>query len=184
MAGFAKDYLNQFRGTDRPSVLRNRVTTRRWLPPTAGSVKINYDGAMFGESDKAGLGVVIRTCDGQVVAALSEQIVKPPTVEILELHVARRAISFSADLVHSECVYEGDSLSVVNALKDSGINHSHGGHLIKDILFKLFSEYFFRSCRSTRQCSSACFSPTSEISYFFSNLVGVCSNRYHMFCIG
>ena len=56
---------------------------------------------MFGELDKAGLGVVIRTCDGQVVAALSEQIVKPPTVEILELLVARRAISFSADLVHS-----------------------------------------------------------------------------------
>ena len=101
MVGFAKDYLNQFRGTDRPSVLRNRVTTRRWLPPTAGSVKINYDGAIFGESDKAGLGVVIRTCDGQVVAALSEQIVKPPTVEILELLVARRVVSFSADLVHS-----------------------------------------------------------------------------------
>ena len=64
IAGFAKDYLNQFRGTDRPSILRNWVTTRRWLPPTAGSIKINYDGAMFGESDKAGLGVVIRTCDG------------------------------------------------------------------------------------------------------------------------
>ena len=145
-----------------------------------------YDGAMFGESDKAGLGVVIRTCDGQVVAALSEQIMKPPTVEILELLAARRAVSFSADLIHSQCVCEGDSLSVVNALKDSGINHSRGGHLIKDILSysKLFSEYFFGSCRSARQCSSACFSSTSEISYFFSNLVGVCSNRYHMFCIG
>ena len=94
IAGFTKDYLNQFRGTDRPSVLRNRVTTRKWLPPTTGSVKINYDGAMFGESDKVGLGVVIRTCDGQVVAALSEQIVKPPIVEILELLVARWAVFF------------------------------------------------------------------------------------------
>lgn len=89
---------------------------------------------MFGESDKAGLGVVIRTCEGQVVAALSEQILKAPTVEILELLVARRAVSFSIEWVHSQCVCEGDSLFVVNALKDSGMNHSHGGHLIKDIL--------------------------------------------------
>jgi len=89
---------------------------------------------MFGESDKAGLGVVIRTCEGQLVAALSKQIVKPPTVEILELLAARRAISFSAELVHTQCVCEGDSQSVVNASKDPGINHSRGGRLIKDIL--------------------------------------------------
>ena len=49
---------------------------------------------MFGESNKAGLCVVIRTCDGQVVAALSEQIMKPPTVKILELLAARRVVSF------------------------------------------------------------------------------------------
>ena len=64
-------------------------------------MKINYDGAMFRESDRAGLGVVIRSCEGQVVAALSKQIAKPPTVEILELLAARRAIFFSAELGHT-----------------------------------------------------------------------------------
>ena len=97
-------------------------------------MKINYDGAMFGESDRAGLGVVIQTCEGQVVAALSEQIVKPPTVKILELLAIRHAVSFSAELVHTQCVCEGDSQFVVNALKESGMDHSRGGHLIKDIL--------------------------------------------------
>ena len=75
-----------------------------WIPLAAGSVKINYDGAIFGESDRAGLGVVIPTCEGQVVAALFEQIAKPPTMEILELLVARRAVSFFAELVHTQCV--------------------------------------------------------------------------------
>ena len=37
-------------------------------------------------------------------------------------------------MVHSQCVWEGDSQSVVNALKDPSINHSRGGHIIKDIL--------------------------------------------------
>ena len=89
---------------------------------------------MFGESDRAGLGMVIRSCEGQVVATLSEQIAKPPTVEILELLAARRAIFFSAELGHTQCVCKGDSQSVVNALKGSGMDHSSGGHLILDIL--------------------------------------------------
>ena len=78
--------------------------------------------------------MVIQTCEGQVVAALSEQTAKPPTVEILELLVARRAVSFFAELVHTQCVCEGDSQFVVNALKGSSMDHSRGGHLIKDIL--------------------------------------------------
>ena len=65
------------------------TTVYKWYPPTAGEVKTNYDGAMFRESDKAGIGVVIRDSEGQVLAALSEQIVKPPSVEILELLAAR-----------------------------------------------------------------------------------------------
>ena len=88
---------------------------------------------MFRESDRAGLGVVIQSCEGQVVAALSKQIAKPPTVEILELPAARRAISFSAELGHTQCVCEGDSQSVVNALNRFGLVHSSGGHLIFDI---------------------------------------------------
>ena len=63
-------------------------------------MKINFDGAWFRELDKAGLGVVIRNGEGQVLAALSEQIVKPPTVEILELLAARSAVTFAAESGH------------------------------------------------------------------------------------
>ena len=51
--------------------------------------KVNFDGAMFGESDEAGIGVVIRNSNDEVRAALSEKIKKPPTVEILELLAAK-----------------------------------------------------------------------------------------------
>ena len=53
---------------------------------------------MFRELDKTGIGVVIRGSKGQVLAALSEQLVKPPSVEILELLAARRAVKFTAEL--------------------------------------------------------------------------------------
>ena len=44
-------------------------------------MKIKFDGALFGESDCAGLGVVIRNSDGKVLAALSEKIVKPQSAK-------------------------------------------------------------------------------------------------------
>ena len=72
ITGFAKNYLYEFRGLDSPHPLRRRAVSRRWLPPAASLVKINFDGAWYNESNKAGLGVVIRNGEGQVLAALSE----------------------------------------------------------------------------------------------------------------
>ena len=88
ITSFAKNYLSEFRSLDKPRPHGSSSILLRWRPPTAGSVKTNYDGAMFRESDKVGIGVVIRGSEGQVLAALSEQLVKPPSVEILELLTA------------------------------------------------------------------------------------------------
>ena len=134
VAGFAKKYLCEFRGLDSKRTHRQPTSSTRWHPPIAGSVKINYDGAMFGESDNAGIGVVIRNHEGKVLAAFSEKIAKPPTVEILELLAARRAIVFTAESGYENLVCEGDSESVVNSLKRPGMENSRGGHLIKDIV--------------------------------------------------
>lgn len=76
-------------------------------------LKMNYNGAIFRESDKTRIGVVIRNSEGKVLAALSEKIVKPSTMEILELSAARRAVSFTAELGFTKFGYEGDFESVV-----------------------------------------------------------------------
>ena len=120
IAGFAKNYLCEFRDLDSPLPHRRRAVSHRWLPPAAGLVKINFDGAWYSESNK-------------VLAALSEQIVKPPTIEILELLAARRVVTFAAKSGHVQVVCEGDSESVVNSLRGPRMENSRGGHLIKDI---------------------------------------------------
>ena len=76
-------------------------------------LKTNYDGAMFRESDKVGNGVVIRNSEGKVLATLSEKIVKPLAVEIVELLAARRAMSFTAELGFTKFVCKGDFEFVV-----------------------------------------------------------------------
>lgn len=134
IVGFAKDYLRKFKDLESTSSHRLRVVPRRWLPPATGLVKTNYDGAMYGELDKAGIGVEIRNSEGQVLAALSEQIVKPQTVEILELLADRQAVKFTTELGYTQFVREGESESTINLLRGKGRENSQGGHLIKDIM--------------------------------------------------
>ena len=97
-------------------------------------MKVNFDGAMFGESDEAGIGVVIRNSKGEVMSAFLEKIQKPTMVEALELLVAKQATCFSLKTSFTNFVLEGDSKSVIRFLRFGGWEKSQGGHLIKDIL--------------------------------------------------
>lgn len=67
---------------------------KRWIPPTEGEFKTNFDGAMFEENNNAGIGIIVRNSRGEVMAALSEKIPRPPSAEILEMLAARRAVKF------------------------------------------------------------------------------------------
>ena len=69
-----------------------------WQPPAENSIKANFDGAVFGEEQEAGIGVVLRDSEGQVLAALSEKVRLPATVEVLEMMAARRSALFAREL--------------------------------------------------------------------------------------
>ena len=43
----------------------------KWRPPNAPCVKVNFDGALFSQDGLAGIGVIIRNEQGQVMAAFS-----------------------------------------------------------------------------------------------------------------
>ena len=110
-----------------------RIAPRRWCPPVDDVWKINFDGAMFGESDEAGIGVVIRDSRGEVKAALSEKIKKPPTVDVLELFATKQAVTFSLETGTTRAVVEGDFATMIKAIQFGGWELAQGGHLIHDI---------------------------------------------------
>ena len=85
---------------------------------------------MFDESNEAGLGAVIQNSEGQVMAALSEKIKKPPSVVILELLVARRAAVLVSETGFQQSCFEGDSEVVVKSLCGSGMEKSVVGHIL------------------------------------------------------
>lgn len=71
---FARFYLLEFQsslcGQDRwPNPAK-----AKWKPPSSSTIKVNFDGAMFVESNNAGIGVIIWNDKGEVMTALLEKI--------------------------------------------------------------------------------------------------------------
>ena len=102
----------------------------RWQPPPETNIKANFDGTVFRENNRAGLGVVIWNHQGQVLASLSENISLQPSTDDVEAFAAVRAISFPVELGFSSIIIEGDSEVVIKALKNEEESLATFGHLI------------------------------------------------------
>nr|POF25913.1 hypothetical protein CFP56_37916 [Quercus suber] len=93
---------------------KQRTELVRWQSPTEDSVKANFDRAVFREDQEAGIGMVIRNKEGQVLAALSEKVMI--LVKILEMLAAQRAAIFAQELGFRQVCFEGDVELVVKSL--------------------------------------------------------------------
>ena len=105
-----------------------------------GSVKVNFDGAMFGEEKEGGIGVVIHSNEGQMLAALSQKVLMPTSVEILEKMAARKAALFARELGFRKVCFEGDADLVVKSFQVGKASNALARHLVKD--FTSIGGYF------------------------------------------
>ena len=80
------------------------------------------------------------------MAALSQQIPSPASVEMVEVLAARQALMFAKELKFDKVVVKGDSKIVVNAILDDYMDNSYMGHVLQDIKF-MFSSF---SCISVK----------------------------------
>ena len=104
----------------------------RWSPPPVGTYKANFDAALFEELHCAGLVVVYRDHSGHIIAALSQRIGLPHTVEMAEALATRRAMEFARELSLFDVILEGDCLRVVRALNASGGCNTLYGHVVNE----------------------------------------------------
>ena len=104
-------------------------------------VKINFDGAVFKDEDRVGIGVVVRDSQGMVIASLSQNIPLPHSVVNLETLAACRALEFSPELGFNKAILEGDSMIVMAALRDPSPSLASYGLLVQDaqLMARLFT---------------------------------------------
>ncbi|XP_030940020.1 uncharacterized protein LOC115964934 [Quercus lobata] len=121
----------------------------KWEPPPTDWIKINFDGAVFQDRNEAGLGVIIRNDHGLIMAALTQTIPLPTSVEMVEVLAARRALIFAWELSFDHIILEGDSDIAIRAMSSDGFSAASFGHILSDIkaLTSNFSQVVFRHTR-------------------------------------
>lgn len=127
------DRMQEFHSVqiDQPLVALT-VEHSRWFPAPAPLLKVNFDGALFMDSFKEGIDVVIRDSTGKVIGALSERIVLPTTVDDVEALACKRAIEFALEKGLQQVVFEGDSTTILNYIQGGSPSLEPFGNIIED----------------------------------------------------
>ena len=116
-----------------PQPLPRQSVLVRWCPPQAGFFKTNFDVAIFDGSGLAGIGMAIRDQSGQIIAALSQKIRMPYSVDLAEALACSRVVLFAQGLSLFQVEFEGDSLRIIQAINNQGVNLTLFGHVIEEI---------------------------------------------------
>ncbi|GMY05974.1 putative ribonuclease h protein [Fagus crenata] len=104
-----------------------------WSPPPPGCLKVNYDGAVFSEANKGGIGVIIRNDRGLPMIYLSQKIPYPGSSILMEVLALCRALLLEIEMGFRSVVMEGDSEIVVRAASRWGSSLTSYGHLVADV---------------------------------------------------
>ena len=130
IAQHAYQSLQEFRSAQPMKSMAATSGLVRWQPPPAILIKVNFDGAVFKDDERAGIGVVVRDSQGLVLASLSQNIPLPHSVVNLEILATCRALEFSLELGFDKAILEGDSLIVMSALRDPSPSLASFGLLV------------------------------------------------------
>lgn len=115
----ALDYLGEYQSCVAVMTRQEKKRPAVWSPLPTNLYKINVDGAVFIAQRVAGMGVLIRDESGNVIKACSKKILAPlGTIEV-EAKVIKLAVQFAKVLLIQDFIVESDSLTLINALKES-----------------------------------------------------------------
>ncbi|XP_030958321.1 uncharacterized protein LOC115980180 [Quercus lobata] len=104
-----------------------------WSPPPPGVFKINVDRASSELEGTSSIGVIIRDCKGDTVAALCKPLQSHYPAELVEIIALEQGILLAQEM-HLPCVLcESDASNVVNAINESATGTPYR-HIIQDII--------------------------------------------------
>ena len=126
---FLHEYLTV---TTEEKVEKTKSPPVRWKLPVTNFYKINFDGAIFKESNSGGIGVVIRDNTRMVIAMLSQKVHGTHTAEMIEALAARRAVIFAKEVGIDDVEFEGDAETVIYDLSSNDPLHTPYGLVLED----------------------------------------------------
>ncbi|KAK4397218.1 hypothetical protein Sango_1558400 [Sesamum angolense] len=146
-------------GTHFTNSTINSYRPAKWIPLEAGTIKINFDGAVLQKGCKVGIGGVARDSTGSVLAWFSRKYQRQVNGEIAEALAAKEAVDLAIRHGWNRILIEGDCLNLINKLNSSEPDY-HTQILWSTILELLLpSAQKLAICAGPSLYNSHCFSP-------------------------
>ena len=129
----AVSLVHKFLDLSKPGALsRSSSAQVGWSRPPMGVFKVNFNATLFENIGSAGIGVAIRDSDGEIIAALSQRIPLPFSMEMAKAMAARRALLFAQGPSLYKVMMKGDYLRVVSALNSSVSCNTMYGNVVEE----------------------------------------------------
>ncbi|KAG6693248.1 hypothetical protein I3842_10G159900, partial [Carya illinoinensis] len=104
-----------------------------WHPPPIGCLKLNVDGATFSDSFSAGVGVILRDHNGDVVVAASKVEREVSSAVFIEAIALLRGLQLCVQWGVPKIILESDSLILVNCLNEDSECLTEFDFILQDI---------------------------------------------------
>ncbi|KAL0463353.1 UNVERIFIED_CONTAM: hypothetical protein Slati_0222900 [Sesamum latifolium] len=88
----------------------------RWVFPPVGCIKMNFDGALFNNGTRIGIGVIAHNEHGCCIVWVQQRINTPGSVPLAEALAARASIFLAAHFGWSSVIIEGDCAPLINKI--------------------------------------------------------------------
>ena len=102
------------------------------MPPPWPKLKVNFDGAVFRENQRAKVGVIVRDAVGRVCASMAESFHLPFSVAAVEVLAAKKALQLAKDLGFHSIILEGDLKMAIDGLLSKNSSLNEYGHLLSE----------------------------------------------------
>ncbi|KAG7967769.1 hypothetical protein I3843_08G116200 [Carya illinoinensis] len=104
-----------------------------WHAPPIGYLKLNVDGATFSDYFSAGVGIILRDHNGDVVVAASKVEREVSSPEFIEAIALLRGLQLCAQWGVPKIILESDSLILVNSLNEGAKYLTEFDFILQDI---------------------------------------------------
>ncbi|KAF8408042.1 hypothetical protein HHK36_007182 [Tetracentron sinense] len=128
----ANKLLADFHNANDRAAPESISAARSWLAPPGDLFKVNIDGALHLEDRSAGVGVVVRDHNGDLIAAMSKRISNTQSAAVIEAIAAREGLKFALELGIQEVILESDSVNTIRALTSQEENSSFENLVLDD----------------------------------------------------
>ena len=122
----------------------------KWMAPTHGWYKVNWDVAIDKSQGRVGIGAIIRDEKGQTLAALSKTRLENLEPITGEAFAAFSAVCLCRDLELQHIMMEGDAKQIVDAVNSNTSSWSRFGHIIDDTR-RILGEFTRWTCNFVRR---------------------------------